>query len=262
MNIKQCLAAGSNGVMIQNEEYHKLPGISGSSLKLLAESNKHFDNAGLFSMGDQAHFALGSCLHEMVLEPLQKSFVTMPSFDGRTTAGKADKAAWLAYNKDKISLPQDDYDKAVKMARNLNAIIGHITSKSINERSLFAEYAPGVIIKCRIDAQYGGDDYDIKTITPKHGMDENELHRHSKALGYYDSAALRVIVRESLGIECWDSYLAFVSTSPGHMVKVRRIPDLLLAEAKQRVYALLEKRNNYVNNSIIDETKEIEYTFT
>ena len=80
MDIKQCLEAGSYGVMIPIEEYHALPGISGSKLKLLQESNKHLDNYELFSMGDQAHFALGSCVHEMVLEPHIVSFAPIPNF--------------------------------------------------------------------------------------------------------------------------------------------------------------------------------------
>ena len=44
LDLKDCLSAGAKGVDISNEDYHRLGGISGSNLTLLAESNKHLDN--------------------------------------------------------------------------------------------------------------------------------------------------------------------------------------------------------------------------
>jgi len=257
LTINDLLALGSDGAFISNTYYHSLPGLSGSALTLLKESPKHYENKNLFNMGDQAHFALGSCVHELVLEPHMSSFTVMPSFDGRTNQGKADKLSWLTYNADKIVIPVDDYDKAVKMAGNVMAICGDVISKSICERSLFVEYLPGIILKARIDAQHGADDYDIKTITPKNGMDEWELRRHSEKFGYYKSAALRNIVREALGMPIRDSYLVFVSTSPGHLVKVRKINQAEIDTAKSHVLALIETWADYVNYGIDTPTKEL-----
>jgi len=257
LTISDLLALGSEGGYISNEYYHSLTGLSGSALTLLEESPKHYENMPMFSMGDQSHFALGSCVHEMVLEPHMSSFTVMPSFDGRTTQGKADKLSWLAYNADKIAIPADDYDKAVKMAGNVMAICGDIIKKSICERSLFVEYLPGIILKCRIDAQHGADDYDIKTMTPKDGMSEWELKRHSEKFGYYKSAALRNIVREALGMPIRDSYLVFVSTLPGHMVKMRKINQVEIDAAKMHVLALIETWADYLNYGIDTPTKEL-----
>jgi hypothetical protein len=257
LSIENLLALDKEGAFISNEYYHSLPGISGSALTLLEESPKHYENKHLFSMGDQAHFALGSYTHELVLEPHMSSYAVMPSFDGRTTVGKADKAAWIANNSDKIIIPADDYDKAQKMAKNVIAICGDIIKSSICERSLFVEYQPGIILKCRIDAQNGADDYDLKTITPKNGMDEWELKRHAEKLGYYKSAALRNIVREALGMPTRGSYLIFVSTSPGHMVKLREIPHEEIIKATYQVKTLIESWADYINYGLNTPTKEL-----
>jgi len=257
LTINDLLALGSCGASISNEKYHSLPGLSGSSLTLLEESPRHYENKALFKMDNQSHFALGSCVHELVLEPHMNSFTALPTFDGRTTQGKADKANWMANNEYKIVIPADDYDKAVKMARNVLSICGDIISKSICERSLFVEYLPNIILKCRIDAQHGPDDLDVKTITPKNGMDEWELKRHAEKHGYYKSAAIRNIVRESLGMPIRDSYLIFVSTSPGHMVKVRKINQIEIDAARVHVLNLIDQWKDYLDYGIDTQTKEI-----
>lgn len=257
LTIQQCLDAGKNGVEISNDHYHSLPGISGSKLKLLEESNRHFDNAANFDMGEKDYFNIGTCVHEMVLEPHIKSFTVMPKFDGRTTFGKEEKALWIENNKDKQAIPEEDYEKAGRMARNVKAICGDIIDNSICERSLFVHWEQNIIIKSRIDAQHGNDDYDLKTITPKQGMSDWELYNHAEKLGYFTSAALRQIVRSCLGMPIGDSYLIFVSTSPGHMVKVRRIPDLALDRASEKVNELLASRAFYLRHGIDGDTKDL-----
>lgn len=257
ITIEECLAAGKNGVMIPNADYHALPGISASKLRYLEESNKHLDNAEHFSMGNQDYFTLGTCVHEMVLEPHLESFAVMPNFDGRTNIGKEEKKLWTEQNRHKININADDYYKAVAMARNVNAICGDIIENSICERSLFTHWEQNIIIKCRIDAQHGHDDYDLKTITPKSGMSDSELFHHSEKLGYFTSAALRQIVRECLGMPIGDSYLIFVSTSPGHMVKVRKIPDYALEQASEKVTSLLSSRALYLSLGIDTDCKEL-----
>ena len=257
VKIEDCLRAGKNGVMISNGNYHSLEGISGSGLKLLAESNRHYDNAKNFSMGPKDYFSLGTCVHEMVLEPHLNSFVVIPSFNGRTNEGKAQKEQWINENKEKNIIDIDDYLKAMGMSQNVKAICGDIIENSICERSLFTYWEQNIIIKCRIDAQHGDDDYDLKTITPKHGMSDHELYVHAEKLGYFDSAALRQIVRLCLGMPVGDSYLIFVSTSPGHMVKVRKIPDSELERSHEKIESLLASRALYLRLGIDADPKQL-----
>ena len=91
-----------------------------------------------------------------------------------------------------------------------------------------------------------GDDFDLKTITPKHDMSDHELLRHSLQYNYPMGCAFRNLVRRSLGIETGDSYLIFVSTTPGHMVKVRRISPDLIKQGELICLNLLESRREYL----------------
>jgi hypothetical protein len=264
MLLEDCLKAGSDGVMIPNEEYHALPGLSGSKLKLLEESNRHLDHAKLFDEGDKACFDLGTHVHTLVLEPHLANAVTMPKFANKQIAGLTiyqQKKEFLLEHPDNLIISNEDHDKAQLMARNVLAICWDLIRQSICERSLFVEYAPGVVIKCRIDAQHGQDDYDLKTITPKGGsLSELDLKRHCEAMGYYKSAAFRNIVRQTLGMATGDSYLIFVSTSPGHMVKIRRLAPAVIAEQEDHVHDLLLMRRRYLKNKTDLDVKDL-FTF-
>jgi hypothetical protein len=261
MLIEDCLKAGSNGVMIPNETYHQLGGISGSSLSLLSESNRHYDKRALFNLGNKACFDLGSHTHTLVLEPHLANAVTMPKFANKQIAGltiSQQKEEFLLEHPDKLIISNEDHDKAQLMARNVLAICGDLIKNSICERSLFATYAPDLVIKCRIDAQHGPDDYDLKTFSPKSGgMSELDLKRHCDAMNYYKSAAFRNVVRQTLGMATGDSYLVFVSTSPGHMVKVRRLAPAVIAEFEDHVHDLLLYRRRFLCNGTDLDVKDL-----
>ncbi|MGZ8918958.1 MAG: PD-(D/E)XK nuclease-like domain-containing protein, partial [Methylobacter sp.] len=190
-------------------------------------------------------------LHTMVLEQhdVEKNYVIMPKFDGRTNAGKAQAAEFKASN-NKIVIPEDDYQRCEKMATNVLAIYGDIIEAGIKERSYFAEIN-GVICKARPDCLTGPDDYDLKSFTPKN-MDFSDLalERHIDRMGYQLSAAFRNIVRRSLGHDVGDSYLIFVSTSPGHMTRTIQIDPQWIADSEEIVHQLIYKRSVYINNDI------------
>ncbi len=261
LSINDCLDSGANGVMIPNELYHSLPGLSGSKIQLLEESNLHFDNAHRFDTGSKRCYDLGSHVHCLVLEPHLANAAVMPKFESKAMCGMSiaeQKEEFMLDNPDALIISQEDFDKAQRMAENVHAICGDILSSSINERSIFAQYAPGVIIKCRIDCQHGDDDYDLKTITlPRGDFSERAIKHHCEALGYYKSAALRNVVRQTLGVQTGDSYLIFVSTSPGHFVKIRRIPAGIIAEYEDYCHDLLLLRRRYLHNRTDLEIKEI-----
>jgi hypothetical protein len=65
-------------------------------------------------------------------------------------------------------------------------------------------------------------------------------------------------VRRSLGIETGDSYLIFVSTTPGSMVKVRRVSPELIKQGELICMSLLESRKEYLIYGYDCEPKIIE----
>jgi len=259
VTLEMCLAAGAVGVDIPNEVYHSLPGISGSNLTLLAESNKHLDNKRLFNLGDSPALAFGTLLHTMVLEPdtVNDRYVVMPTFGTKAETGKSiaqSEREFYEKNTDRIIIESELMIKAERMSRNVRSISGDIIDKGIKERSLFADL-DGVICKCRldIDLEDDGDDYDLKSITL--GIKEFSdatLEAHIKKLRYHWSAAFRNIIRRHLGKPVRNSYLIFCNTGMGHMVRVIRISPLWIREAEAIVEELLESRRFYLASRIDD----------
>lgn len=264
ISIDECLAAGANGVMIPNEVYHALPGISGSNLTLLAESNRHLENKHLFFMRTPA-LEFGSLLHTMVLEPddVDDRYVVMPKFGTKAQTGISIEAAtkqFLEDNADKTIIDAETYKKAERMARNVRAICGHIIDKGIKERSLFVDYKR-LILKSRldIDLEDEGDDYDLKSITL--GIKEFSnavLEQHIKKFKYHWSAAFRNIIRRELGKPVRDSYLIFCNTGPGHMVRVVKMRPVWIQEAEWQVEDLLNARRYYLSTRVDVPVAEID----
>jgi hypothetical protein len=251
--IEQCLSAGANGVDIPNEFYHSLPGISGSNLTLLAESNKHLDNKHLFNLGESPALVFGTLLHTLVLEPdtVENRYAVMPKFETKVVTGISIEQATKNFytdNADRIIIESASMIKAERMARNVRAICGDIIDKGVKERSLFADL-DGVLCKCRldIDLEDDGDDFDLKSITL--GIKEFSdatLEAHIKKLRYHWSAAFRNIIRRHLGKPVRNSYLIFCNTGMGHMVRVIRISPLWIKDAEAIVNELLESRRDYL----------------
>lgn len=265
LTIDECLSAGANGVMIPCEHYHELPGISGTGLFYLSESNKHYDNRRLF-FHHTSCLILGNLVHTATLEPdeLHARYVRTPKFECKALSGQTIKEQQQEFaedNKHRIIIGDDDWIKTERMARNVRAICPGILQNSVKERSLFAQWSDDIIIKCRLDIEYqDGSDFDLKTITPKGGdFSDYALLRHIKALNYHVSAAFRNLVRRNLGIQTLDSYLIFVSTSPGHMVKVRQIPPDLIKLGESICRSILESRQDFLTYGFDIEPPKLEF---
>lgn len=257
ITIEQCLAAGAKGVDIPNEVYHALPGISGSNLALLAESNKHLDSKNLFNLGDSPALTFGTLLHTLVLEPndVEPRYAVLPRFESKSKTGLTIVQSTKDFyqdNADKIIIEADSMNKAKRMATNVRAICGGIIDAGIKERSLFVEI-DGLLLKCRldIDIEEVGDDYDLKSISlgVKEFSDKN-IEMHIKKLHYHWSAALRNIIRRALGKPVRDSYLIFCNTGMGNMVRVIKIAPEWIKEAEIEVNDMLDGRRFYLASKI------------
>jgi hypothetical protein len=264
LTIEQCLAAGAKGVMIPNEVYHALPGISGSNLALLKESNRHLDNKHMFFANTPA-LIFGSLVHTFVLEPdeVTDRYVVLPTFEGKVKTGisiEEQKRQFYAENTEKTIIEKDVFARAERMARNVRGICGDIIDKGIKERSLFVEI-DGLILKSRldIDLEDVGDDYDLKTITlGNKDFSDSVIEHHIKRFGYHHSAGLRNLARRALGKPVRDNYLIFVNTGPGHMVRKIKMKRDWIHEAESEVHNLLEARRDYLTFGTDAEVSEID----
>ena len=252
--LEQCIASGDRGVEITNELYHSLDGISGSKLPLLMHSNRHLDNAKLFNLGDTEALKFCSLVHTLCLEPeeFQARYVVAPLFDGRTNEGKAKRKAFNDDNRHKTIITGEDFSKAKRMSKNVRAMCSEVIETGTKERSWFVD-ADGLILKIRPDIYNWdtGDDFDIKSISPKNNdLSDSFLERHIKHYNYHLSAGFRTLVRRELGMPTSDCYLIFVSTAAGHMVRTIKIAPKWLEESEIIVADMLQGRRFYLQTGI------------
>lgn len=268
ITIRDCLLAGKHGVDISNEKYHALPGISGSNLELLAESNKHLDNKALFSLGKTPALSFGSLFHTLVLErgEFSNRYAFMPKFESKAKIGftiSEQKEIFKKANEGKEIIDEETFNRASDMCRNVRAICGDLIDLGIRERSLFVDLE-GVICKCRLDVDLEevGDDYDLKSITlGLKPFSDHTLEQHIKKLNYHRSAAFRNIIRRALGKPVRDSFLIFCDTGPGHRVRVIQIAPGWIAQAENEVQDLLESRRFYLNTKIDNPVSVIDDSY-
>jgi hypothetical protein len=100
------------------EDYLASAGLSRSRLvRLLTETPLRFHHGG--DVEETPAMRLGTAVHLGILEPARFDELVrpMPKFDGRTNAGKAGKAEWLAANPGKIAVPEADYEQAIEASR-------------------------------------------------------------------------------------------------------------------------------------------------
>jgi hypothetical protein len=254
LTINDCLNAGADGVAISNSHYHALPGISGSNVELLQESNRTLDHKHLFNLGSSQALLMGTFFHCAVLEPdeLDKRYTVCPLFDNRTKAGKISRLEFHANNLNKIVVTNDDSRRIKAMARNVRAVYGEVLDSGHRERSYFVDVG-GIILKSRPDSYNPktGHDIDIKAISLGTKSFTNAvLEAHIKKFNYQLSAALRLMVRRALGQVEGNSYLLFCDTGLGHRVRLIQIAPDWLEEAVAIIEDLLEGRRFYLESGV------------
>lgn len=102
------------------------------------------------------HFAVGSALHESILEPHKffDNYVIQPKFDLRTKAGKEGFELFDSENKGKVLLTQDEMEMITKICESAlkNQTLMELISDSHKELSIYTtDDITGLNIKLRPD---------------------------------------------------------------------------------------------------------------
>ena len=159
---------------ISDHDYHNLDLISFHGLMQCMKSYNHYLDS-LANRVETPAMRFGTLAHMMALEPLKfKDLVRMaPSFDRRTTKGKADYEAFNRLNEGLplIYISQDDYDRLKGMRAKLDELMDNPELSWIFSRAVRIEEAltfelykdPYVIAKMKPDIV--GDNFilDYKT---------------------------------------------------------------------------------------------------
>lgn len=233
-------------IKMDNKTYHAANGISSSNLKLLEESPLHLKNKHLFPFVSTAEMDKGSLFHAMVLEPetIDQYFVKQPKFDGRTNAGKADKALFYATHNSKIVIEETDWQDCVRMKENTLAIAGNLFKGGEAEQSFFVE-DNGLIVKCRPDYLHReeGIVIDLKSTSD---ISEYGLKKSIANYRYDRQAAWYLRTLNLRGIQAKTFIFVFCESTAPYMVKVRQLTDTALSRATYEIEEMLEKYRSFL----------------
>ena len=248
---------------LSNADYHAADGISSSNLKLLYESELHLKHKELFWSESDA-FNFGSLVHCLALEPdnFANEFIVMPKLDGRTNAGKADKAAWMESATGKMLVTDEDIQRASRMVKNVQTIAGNLLSHGVKEQSYFAMDGD-LLIKCRPDnyIQSAGIVVDLKTISSRNGreMSDWDIKRAVKDYRYDWSAVWYPKVLNLLGLPAKKFVFVFVDTASPHNVRIRELPYAVLEAAFSDIEMMLDKYRAFLATGKANVIKELFY---
>lgn len=187
------IALSQSLLNLSNEEYHKTDAEGSTDLKYFLRSPAHYNayKNGLLPKLESDSMTLGSLFHCLVLEPetFSNRYAISRKIDGRTTAGKAEKAAFALENEGKIIVDEATFGTAKLMAES---VVCHpeaslLLKNGVSEQSHFY-VDPETGLQCKYRPDYRHDQYivDLKsTRDASFGAFRNQLTN----LKYHVSAA-------------------------------------------------------------------------
>lgn len=132
--------------------------ISSSDIKnfLKSPKNYYFKKYQKVEKSDERHFAIGSALHEIIMEAhlFKSNYIVMPKVDRRTKEGKLAYESFLAEANGKTILMEDEMSMIVEMAENAtnNKIFMSFLQDSHRELSAYTiDEKSGLKLKMRPD---------------------------------------------------------------------------------------------------------------
>ncbi len=214
-------------MQLTNAEYHARPELSASQCKVLLE-NPHKFYLGLETAQTEA-MKFGSVVHKLILEPedFDNEYAVSPKFDGRTTKGKADKAAFEAQNQANEVITIESYQLAEKCAESvLNSRANKLLKNGMVEQAFFGQIA-GIKCRCKPDYYVPSQQLaiDIKTCT---NSSAEEFEKSLVNFKYYLQAAFYMDVMASIGKPVKQFIFVCVSKSPPYVVGIYRLSQVAI----------------------------------
>lgn len=138
---------------LEKKEY-----ISSSGIKNFLKSPKfyYYEKYEKTEKDDGRHFAIGSALHELIMEPelFNSNYIVTQKFDRRTKVGKQEYNDFLEKNKNKTLINEDEMDMMNKMINNVvsNETFMSLLKDSHREMSVYVtDNETGLKLKMRPD---------------------------------------------------------------------------------------------------------------
>jgi len=253
--IEKCVIDRSMMKMSDND-YFKIPALSNSDFRLLAESVLHYENKDLFKL-EGAALELGSAVHKLVLEPdtFNDDFV-IEDFEGaelnkNSKAYKEAKEVWLDSVGERIVLSLDLFDQVTKMARNVKAIAGGLLQNGVAEYAFFAEL-DDIPVKCKAD--YYREDIGV-VIDLKTTKSIKDFKKSVLEYGYGTQSAFYTDVIEATGRKAERFVFILVETAKPYMVSVQEMQIESIEEGRAIYSERLQSWKDYKLNNVVNVIK-------
>lgn len=228
-----------------NEEYHSLPQISASDLKLIAKSPAKWRYRKENPMERTPALIMGSAIHTAIIEPhlFESEYVVAPKIDRRTKAGKEEYANFLKETEGKQEISNSDKEliDSIKTAYFANESARKLleNGKGMSENSFFwTDEEIQIDCRCRPDLVSDKAIIDLKTTQD---ASPEGFQRQAYNLGYDIQAAFYIdgLKANDLKIDKF-VFIAIEKEAP-FAIEIYLASEAFIAHGRKRYRAALAK---------------------
>jgi hypothetical protein len=240
---------------IENEAYHRGPGVSKSTLYKLAElSPAHIEVEREHPRDPTPNMAFGTAVHAIVLEPetFEERFCADPAPGSAAKAAVAAREELVAQGFTVVQTAKPgagfwDRDDWRRVHEIQEAVARHPTASTMlaygqSEVSAFwQDEETGLLCKCRpdrLDVDVHHLCIDVKTAG---GISEKRLRYAITDYGYHVQAAFYLDGLAAAGAEVTDFIFLFIETAPPYGIKNRTLESKMIQKGRDEYHYYLKR---------------------
>lgn len=207
-------------------EYHALPGVSHSRLKVAMSDIRQYDyqfRSGLYVPERKDYFDFGTCVHDVALRGID-SAVLIPDGVLSSSGSKAGNAwkAFAAEHDGEILLKQAEYDRVLRCVEALYAdpAAGELLRGSGISEDVHQHYDEdlGLTLRCMVDRLSVSRAIALDIKTTEQASTAGQFAKTAASYGYHTQEYFYRRVLRACGIEVDSFIFIAVRTKPAHTV--------------------------------------------
>ncbi len=238
----------TKSLTISNAEYHALPGVSASRLKVFLRDPREYWYqflSGQYKPEAKAEFDFGSAVHSIALEKDRSGIIEIPDSVLSASGSRAGNAwkAFAAENADKILLKPKDYQRVIECIDSIanHPVANHLLNVDVGAVEIAHQVVDDdleLMLRCKPDKLIVNTLVDLKTTAT--GTRPKQFARSVANFGYHVQEYFYRRVLRACGIEVERFVFIAVSTEPPYTVDCYSLSAEFLRLAQTAVENALE----------------------
>lgn len=229
---------------IPSDEYHRMPGVSQSMLKVLRDqSPAHLRWQMEHPQPSSPAQVLGSAVHDCVLLPdvFERAWLRGIEGDGRTKAVKEAREALAAEHPAATVLKPEDYDTCIAVR---GAIAAHPKARQLltgdaEQSAFWTDEATGLLCRGRFDL-LGHKTRTIVDLKTTKSAARDDFSRSIWAYGYFLQAAFYLDGAKALGLPFEHFAFVAVEKTPPYGIALYEMSMAAIDDGRKLIRPLLE----------------------